>query len=119
MIEAKELRIGNWVYQGLRYGDCEASSYEIYNLSLGGTSEYYKEWKPIPLTEDWLLNFGLKLDKHINGYDILVYFGDKRFWLNIAECPNESAGFHVELKHVHQLQNLYFALIGEELTIKK
>jgi hypothetical protein len=27
-------------------------------------------------------------------------------------------GFINHIKHVHQLQNLYFALTGEELTIK-
>lgn len=26
--------------------------------------------------------------------------------------------YNIEIKYVHQLQNLYFALTGEELTIK-
>ncbi len=31
--------------------------------------------------------------------------------------PNEQ--IWVNIKHVHQLQNLYFALTGKELTIKE
>ena len=80
-----------------------------------------KNYEPIQLTEEWLIKFGLnktvdhpgrKLYEHD---DIIpLWFSDKRvitdFYasrVRIREC-----------KYVHQLQNLYFALTGEELTIK-
>ena len=75
-------------------------------------------FKPIPITEEWLLKFGFF--KHNNAY--------------VLEKPNEnimnfkfsvwsdftynSSEFPVELKYVHQLQNLYFALTGTHLKLK-
>jgi hypothetical protein len=68
--------------------------------------------KPIPLTEEWLLKFGFdKIDFQFikNGIKLfpirdLYYRGN---------FPIKS-----DIKYVHQLQNLFFALTGEELTIK-
>ena len=75
-------------------------------------------FKPIPITEEWLLKFGFF--KHNNAY--------------VLEKPNEnimnfkfsiwndftynSSEFPVELKYVHQLQNLHFALTGTHLILK-
>lgn len=36
---------------------------------------------------------------------------------NCTHCFTDGT-FAAEIKHVHQLQNLYFALTGEELTLK-
>lgn len=66
---------------------------------------------PIPLTEEWLLSFGVKaLRKGV--FDFVKV--------------EDSIGFHVyfigrhlkEIQYVHELQNLYFALTGEELELK-
>jgi hypothetical protein len=72
----------------------------------------------ITLTEEWLLKFGYSQDR--NGYSL----EDKNSlsFSVTAEgeykpCWNDrvlSAG--LTTKYVHQLQNLYFALTGEELT---
>ncbi len=78
-----------------------------------------EDFKPIPLTEERLLKFGFKdngstfskPDNCIVTHDLKtvgVYI--KRHEDDIQfDCP----------KHVHQLQNLYFALIGEELIINE
>ena len=109
-MKANELRIGNFV----------AKNGEIYESDFI-TIRMAKNYEPIPLTEEWLIKFGLnktvdhpgrKLYEHD---DIIpLWFSDKRgitdFYasrVRIREC-----------KYVHQLQNLYFALTGEELTIK-
>lgn len=68
--------------------------------------------KPIPLTEEWLVSFGLIKD---NGYPY-------KFLSGFIKIRN---GIHfykyydldIELKHVHTLQNLYFALTNQELKI--
>lgn len=109
-------------------------------------SQFNEFIKPVPLTEDWLIKFGLvALEEHewknrifnVSGksvnytydYDLLEdkYFlkievvksleGEIRR-IGIEDVPG---GFsHVsDIKFVHQLQNLYFALTGNELTIKK
>lgn len=90
---------------------------EFYNLS------------PIPLTEEWLLRLGFK--KY--GSDD----GTEQWWLMekssesyTGEICLLSLSWHCyknfffykslnhKIYHVHQLQNLYHALSGQELTIK-
>lgn len=118
-MEARELRIGNIIEHG-DDGIASVSGYGIYQMSTteNGGIQYCKDWKPIPLTEEWLLKFGFdkKPTQKIRSWykknnimvsvnvDSLVYYKD--------------VGIENNIKHVHQLQNLYFALTGEELTIK-
>lgn len=70
----------------------------------------------IPLTEEWLLKFGFT----VNANDIWFDKGDLSV-LNdgtsvaFRNCDNYF-NIGAKCKHVHQLQNLYFALTGEELT---
>jgi hypothetical protein len=76
--------------------------------------EYYDEFAPIPLTEEWLVRFGFK--KIITAGSIFQFseFHVQNFSpLGFFECRN-----HIKIEHVHQLQNLYFALTGEELELK-
>ncbi len=75
-------------------------------------------FKPIPLTEEWLLKFGF-----VQSQDIDTIFGLKLndFWyINEFQIRNKfnSILLDVELKYVHQLQNLYFALTGTHLILK-
>jgi len=65
----------------------------------------------IPLTEEWLVKFGFAKSttwfrKGSHAIELTV--------CNLYEFKNIAV---VEVKYVHQLQNLYFALTGEELTI--
>ena len=67
-------------------------------------------FKPIPLTEDWLLKFGFKIEKQYqcDFASIGVFtisFGDNFFY------------DYTNLKYVHQLQNLYYAITQRELTV--
>lgn len=78
----------------------------------------YAMIKPIPLTINWLLNFGFK--EHIGEYEIRLKYGT----LNI--CPSRDWVFDImmadglgKMEYVHQLQNLYHSLTGKELTLKK
>ncbi len=111
----EELRIGNWV--DLKHEKYEYESFQ-FDFDMGLKMEYIK---PIPLTEDWLLKFGfdlinneyhqsrnhdLKLHWTVNKNKMIPEFNEKRF----------VTGY--DFKYVHQLQNLYFALTGEELICK-
>lgn len=83
-----------------------------------GMGEYFKDLNPIPLTEEWLLKFGLTKTNggNFSCNDICVY--DNLENINISL---ENGDISVELrcpKYIHQLQNLYFALTGEELETK-
>ena len=75
-------------------------------------------FKPIPLTEEWLLKFGFF--KHNNAY-VLEKPNENimNFKFSIwSDFTYNSSEFPVELKYVHQLQNLYFALTGTHLKLK-
>ena len=128
MIEAKELRIGNLIYIG---GDYEP----IYRLgnkrfwSLLGDKVSnkegfrYKYANPIPITEDWLLKFGF-VHKGGNGYKAPTNTEYWHFSLGNGFIPSiwlsrtiVSDGYK-GCKYIHQLQNLYFALTGDELKEK-
>ena len=112
-MDIKELRIGNLVLD--REGkigvvcevcDCLGAGFVKFENDLQLTSIQYVE--PIPLTEECLKKFG------ISNIWVFEIFGD------------DSRGFHISypygewifIKYVHELQNLYFALVGEELEIK-
>ena len=93
-------------------------------------------YKPIPLTEEWLVKFGFT-DTNESDNGIAFFFPNNAnaHWTNEVMLWSV---FHSKFKHpedeyfcfmmgekqfpnieyVHQLQNLYFALTGEELIIK-
>jgi hypothetical protein len=81
---------------------------------------------PIPLTEEWLLKFGFqekdrRQNRFIKNDDFELEFqGDKvAYCVWGGEDAPHLTQFFGHCKHVHQLQNLYFALTGEELEITK
>jgi len=72
---------------------------------------------PIPLTEEWLLKLGFERLPNTMTYN----YSSKCGSVSVFKMPNGNFfadGFikDVRLKSVHQLQNLYFALTGEELS---
>ena len=76
-------------------------------------------FKPIPLTEDWLLKFGFELKGF---YRLKVTSFLELCWKphdNALNLQTEKNGFTEDskCKYVHELQNLYFALTGRELTV--
>lgn len=88
--------------------------------------------RPIPLSEEWLLRFGFekRFSSELPLYSIAIKVGIASDSLNVRLFKNSvaiSLGYADTLKviwdkhpqHVHQLQNLYFALSGQELTIKE
>ena len=120
-MRATELRIGNKLFRGGVVVDIDARS--IFDIWENDPEEY--GYRPIPLNEDWLLKFGFSrtIYSKDSGYK---QYGKGRsnfdFMFSI-EC-NERPQFYlsnirVKIDNVHQLQNLYFALTGEELTLNK
>jgi predicted RNA-binding Zn-ribbon protein involved in translation (DUF1610 family) len=81
------------------------------------------QFKPIPLTEEWLLKFGFEINRQTKEENNIW----KRNWEEgCFEVEQIGTGFYLwdnycygtKIKYVHQIQNLYFALTGEELTSK-
>jgi len=106
-MKAEELRIGNLV--NVDEKAYKISGGDLYNLE-NYSKNYGHLYKPIPLTEKWLLKFGF--DKEIRSE---LWFRPD-FWVQeMLLLPGSFYHNGLEIKYVHQLQNLYFALTGEEL----
>ena len=115
MIQANELRIGNWVqrFDGSVFQVTKFDIFQLHEIPL------YLNPKPIPITEEWLLKLGFEERKNL----IFTYsFPNKKYAYTIFGDNEDGFSitllYKIEIKYVHQLQNLYFALTGEELTIK-
>lgn len=135
-MKANEWRIGNYIYNYINGYRClcKVNSIDINGIRVWDfikevkddtNQSYTYETFPIPLTEEWLIKFGLNETKdqdlfrvnYVNyhkgsntfSYCIDYYFSEEGYVENMFK----------EIKYVHELQNLYFALTNEELTIKE
>lgn len=70
-------------------------------------------YRPIPLTEEWLLKFGFEHREF--SFDKGSFFLSKRTGKN--EYLYQAHTNRFQVKYVHQLQNLYFSLTAIELTV--
>ncbi len=114
-MKATDLRIGNFVEilgkietvvdvmcDSVNTTTCEGVTYDMVNA--------------VPLTSKWLEKFGFEIKKsnrddhyrlkktYLSGY----FYKRKGFYFKNIYC---------DIKYVHQLQNLYRALTGEELQL--
>ena len=79
-----------------------------------------KDCSPIPLTEEWLVRFGFQKAKVTDCYGghISPISDKNNFAIRIKNNGWHNGFSYSETKYVHQLQNLFYALTGEELTVK-
>lgn len=112
-MEAKNLRLGNYVMNGDDIGRVERLS--IIRISTS-SPHVGVEISPIKLTEEWLLKFGLEKYAILSELQVWWLHDGYRFLYQMGDnYHNGQLG--IQVKYVHQLQNLYFALTGKELTI--
>lgn len=126
-MKTTDLRIGNYI----GFGDSYVKVYEInennfYCIDSDDTSlsNKWADLKPIELTEEWLFKMGFEkkhndlFTKQIGKEEYYVFcYMDKNTGAEIGISINNQRSYFKKGK-VHQLQNLYHALTGEELTIK-
>lgn len=117
-LKANELRTGN--YLNGKQGHVIITEIRENNIVKiqDNTSSFYVGdcLKPIPLTEEWLLNFGFECV--FTNDDYHYYLESIDLSLDRSYQPFGIGKYKLEFEYVHQLQNLYFALTGEELTLK-
>lgn len=123
-MKAQELRIGNWVYW-----DDKTMRSKVNGIHPSGKYAHLENtWidlfrcDPIPLTEEWLLKFGF-VKAELEFYKKPIPSAINAFIcinikLNSYQIIQNELGFNIQTQKVHQLQNLYFALTGQELTLK-
>ena len=112
-MKANELRIENWLNSWRISGDWIPKQIESgKEIDFVFMQEENIIYKPIPLTEQWLIDFGFK--KHTT-MDIYPTYSLNNVNINDGVVYIVGFGFVNYIKYVHQLQNLYFALTGIEL----
>ena len=111
MINKRELRIGNLV----KVNDTIIEVTEIQLRGINPNWDSYKhsydDLQPIALTEEILEKTNLRADIKKDYYEYGNFFLERAN--NIWYCE------HIEVTSLHQLQNIYFALSGEELDVSK
>lgn len=119
---ATELRIGNYVDTG----EFHLPMYRGNYMMKADWFKYSDKFKPIPLTEEWLLKFGFTITHyaylrfHIYLLETEIYLRPSLkywYWGFVNDDNDCEINDCYELKYVHQLQNLYFALTQKELTL--
>lgn len=147
-MKAEELRIGNfiqldpskdWVPREGQFDPIEVVSLSEKGLNYSWVDFSDVYWKPfedfvgIPLTEELLVEFGFNksIEYNIYGnYNVfiqgIIFLRTPRPDQNNGEPHKDCPDFYimigsdiVGITYVHQLQNLYFALTSEELTMKE
>lgn len=131
-LNANELRIGNTVAdsdgrQGIVnviYPDCidvlfDTDPWRMYITNVRG----------VALTPEILVRCGfVKSSRHqfnnhdANGYvlgSVLIWMSwmDPFAWVNVSSAHIDGSYLQPEIKHLHQLQNLYFSLTNTELPL--
>lgn len=146
MIQANELRIGNWVEwvypnrnnQPNKFQFCQIESIRDSLVGVLNSAYGYDQIQPIHLTPEIL--------GKLEGFEMILWNGVfRQYYISITNSTvlslffGEYIGFenrldkvtfgthphysgctygNLPVKYLHQLQNLYFALTGEELTFK-
>lgn len=118
-MKPNELRIGNWVKISYFESELDEDMFKFEVCDRGATFI-----DPIPLTEEWLTKFGFyqegiefQMGEHNDRFSglIKVYYEN---WVKEWVLDIGAIEWITNFKYVHELQNLIFALTGNELEIK-
>ena len=131
-MKANEFRLGNLIYSPIEKEIVKLVAIEQGNrpITLGkmGTSSFsgFDCLEPIPLTEEWLLKLGLQIREiTVDGKQQKHYSDFRNIAIEVLSKDYLMLGLHKGHEHIepirrveylHQLQNLYWCLCGEELT---
>jgi hypothetical protein len=129
MLQANELRIGNWVEWDGKYVKVETIDKD--GVTTDAKPRYHGDWEvfryaddinPIPLTPDildtlfqydrnegWNLGGAFEIDNDLN-----LSF---RHWEGDADRGGTEGHPIIKVKSVHQLQNICYSIFGTELNI--
>lgn len=121
MIKANELRVGNIFSLHTQDGYCGDIKLKAEGILLAQNDEkFFNDTHcPYKLTEEWLIKFGFfeKFKSASNRWNI------KSFELHDPCDENDKLtgrfiyDWTIYIEYVHQLQNIYFFVTGEELTL--
>lgn len=121
-----ELRVGNY-YRSVKFGSpvkCDlADMYELYLKSHGAYSDPPIEemFEPIVIDQTWAKRFGFGIRNYkrpawlsqLSAYNIAVATEKK----TLEFSKGSSVEVAMQIKYVHEYQNLYFATTGKEIKV--
>lgn len=130
MIQATELRIGNWVEEVFAGGRGQKQVNWLMLQDMCKKTPMFL-YEPIPLSPDILEKCGFVKEIRgkvwefdgeetvyfLNGVDIFHKEDQGFFYATYTRYPGRGFKAGVQVEHLHHLQNLIFALTGEELTL--
>ena len=116
-MKANELRVGNWYYW-----EAEGKKYE-FQVEAIDLIQNYENFQPIPISFDWLKDFGFKIkNPHVLRWDrddflpfTIVYDSIREKF----EIGYVGGRVFMPINYVHQLQNWYFLRAEKELIVDK
>jgi len=138
-LQSKDLRIGNLFIEKYRQKIIKVIQLNDEEIYFSG--QFIGEWQaePIAINKDLLFDFGLiqsNDNKISNGYkgneyfifedeincsDFFIEISLEKCWfcmLSIGSHGDYENEYLKEIKYIHELQNLYFALTRKELELK-
>lgn len=120
MVKSNELRVGNWIF--IDNGEKPKYAYQVTAHDIEEIEGNGEDCFPIPLTEEKLLksgfiqiedeemNSGWYRKTSTNSDNFIIWNFDGVLTLNgYSDAP---------LLYLHQLQNLYYAITGNELNFQ-
>lgn len=125
-LEIKDLRLGIYLYDSLRKISFEMQLKHFRELDICQKS-FLSRYKPIQIFSEQLdrLHFEKKKgslgEYYVSPHDdtVRVYLNNGRYWIGfVSEGPYNFSTI-ASFTEVHKLQNFYYELVGEELTIYK
>ena len=121
-MEAKELRIGNYLHSIV--SNCNHKKglveIEIETFAKIRLQNALQSLEPIPLTEEWLVKFGFKRSssKTTRLGQLKYNTFDLKGGSGYVNAFSYGSIIFTHINYVHQLQNLYYALTQTELEVK-
>ena len=118
MINPKELRLGNFIFWGLKPAFIQELplSGPVLNVDGNIITTVYEELAGIPLTQEIIEKNGFEPWSGMSLWhrDFSLERGNKGW--NMKQSSGRIT--KKELSYLHELQNLYFSITGEELQIE-
>jgi len=122
-LDSHEIRLGNTYKIEMGDGTYKSDLINLEDLRNLLDDELDDFYQAMEISEAWLLKLGFKYNERYNNfiikakgfYNSVGYNYEDGDWYYNNDSSNAGCYYITSIKYVHQLENLYFALTGEEL----
>jgi hypothetical protein len=125
-LDSHEIRLGNTYKIELGDGTYKSDLINLADLENLLDDDLDDFYQAMEINEEWLIKLGFEYNKRYNNYVIKAkgfynsvgYNDEDCDWYYNNDSSNAGCYYITSIQYVHQLENLYFALTGEELIYK-